>query len=86
MTPLELQRQALALESDLNRLGLRAELRQLRDARTWAGFMKRSGRELAPWALVLGPLFGAVAALGLRRAGRLFGSVARVINAARKGI
>lgn len=83
MTPRELQRQALALESDLNRLALRAELRQLRDARTWAGFMKRSGRELAPWALVLGPLFGAVAAVGLRRTVRLVGSVARAIKATR---
>jgi len=86
MTLLKLQRQTLALESDLNRLALQAEFRQLRDARTWAGFMKRGGRELAPWAFALVPLFGVVAALGLRRAGRLFGSVARVINAARKGI
>lgn len=86
MTPLKLQRQALALESDLNRLALRAEFQQLRDARTWAGFMKRSGRELAPWALALAPLFGVVAALGLRRTVRLFGSAARVIGAARKGI
>ncbi len=86
MTPLKLQRQTLALESDLNRLALRAELRQLRDARICAGFMKRSGRELAPWALVLAPLFGVVAAVGVRRTVRLVGSVARAIRAARKGI
>jgi len=83
MTPLKLQKQALVLESDLNRLALHAELRQLRAVRTWANFLKHSGREMAPWALVLAPVGGVVVALGPRRTVRLVGLVTTVIRAVR---
>jgi hypothetical protein len=83
MTALKLQKQSLLLESDLNRLAVRADLQYLRSAGTWVGFLQRAEREIAPWGLVLAPLGGVVAALGLRRTVRLFGSVARVLRAAR---
>jgi hypothetical protein len=86
MTPLKLRKQALTLESDLNRLALRAGFQGLRDTRTWAGSMKRGRGAIARWGLVLAPLFAVVTAVGLRRTSRLFGLAVRVLGAVRDAI
>lgn len=67
MTALQLSKKTLLLESDLNRLRLRAELQQLREAADLAQNLKILPRRFGPWALALAPLAGIVAALGLRR-------------------
>jgi hypothetical protein len=82
MTAFKLQKRTLLLESDLNRLAVRADLQHLRAAGTWVGFLRRAGREIAPWGLVLAPLAGVVAALGLRRTVRICSSVGRVLRKA----
>jgi hypothetical protein len=83
MTALKLQKRTLLLESDLNRLTLRAELQHLRAPRTWTGFLQHPGRQAAPWAFVVAPLVGVVLALGIRRTARPFGSAIRIVKAAR---
>jgi hypothetical protein len=82
MTTLELRKQTLLLESDLNRLTLHAECGHLRDAANWAGRMKDVRRELAPWALVLAPLAGMALALGLRRSSLSTGLVTKALEVA----
>lgn len=67
MTALELRKKALLLESDLNRLRLRAEIEQLREAADLTRNLKGLGQRLGPWALALAPVAGIVTALGLRR-------------------
>ena len=67
MTDLQLRKTALLLESDLNRLRLRAELQQLREATDVVANLKALPRRLGPWAMAIAPLAGIVAALGLRR-------------------
>jgi hypothetical protein len=67
MKTLQLRKQALLLESDLNRLRLRAELGQLREAADLTSNLKRLAERIGPWAMTLAPLAGIVAALGLRR-------------------
>jgi hypothetical protein len=83
MTAFKLHKRTLLVESDLNRLALRAEVQHLRAARKWMGFIQHPGRKLAPWALLLAPLAGVVLGLGIRRTARLFGSAVRVIKATR---
>ena len=67
MTDLQLRKKSLLLESNLNRLRLRAELQQLREATDVVANLKALPRRLGPWTLALAPLAGIVAALGLRR-------------------
>lgn len=67
MTALQLRKQTLLLESDLNRLTLEAHCAHLRKAGTWAGGAREMRRHVAPWALVMAPLVGLTLALGLRR-------------------
>jgi hypothetical protein len=67
MTELQLRKQTLLLESDLNRLTLHAECGRLRDAVSWVGRLKDAQRQVAPWALLLAPLAGVALVLGLRR-------------------
>lgn len=67
LTTLRLHRQALLLESDLNRLTFAAECRRLRQATSWLGGLADARRRFAPVALMLAPLAGVAMALGLRR-------------------
>jgi len=64
MTALQLHKKTLVLESDLNRLALRAECERLREA---GSLIKDVRRQITPWALVLAPLAGVALALRLRR-------------------
>ena len=81
MKALELQEQALRVESDLNRLALQAELRHLRARRGWLRLGSHAGRQVAAWGVVLTPLVGAALALGLRRSARLLTAGVRVLKA-----
>ncbi len=49
MTEVELRKQALLLESQLNRLALGAEWGQLRGALSWVGYVKEAQRRMRPW-------------------------------------
>ena len=73
---LHLQKQALLLESGLNRLALQAEIQSLRSATSWVGDATRASREFAPLLLVLAPLSGFLLARGSRRSGSWFSRVA----------
>ena len=76
MTALELRKQALLLESDLNRLTLRAECERLLEA---AGHVQELRRQIKPWTMVLAPLAGVALALGLRRARSGVGLLAKAL-------
>lgn len=69
MTALQLRKQTLLLESDLNRLALHAECRHLRNVGGRAGCGANVRSAIRPLALLLAPVAGSVAALGLRRSG-----------------
>jgi hypothetical protein len=71
VTDLEVRKRALLLESQLNRLTLRAECGQLRDALSWAGCVKEAQRQLGPWLWGLAPV--ALSLLGRRLRGRSSG-------------
>jgi len=63
MSALQTRKEALLLESNLNRLRFRAELNNLREA---AGFLRRL-RRFGSWASVLGPVAGIIVTLVLKR-------------------
>jgi hypothetical protein len=64
ITRLNLQKQALMLESGLNRLTLQAEWEKLRSS---TAQLSGAGRKRAPLLLVLAPLAGFFLARGARR-------------------
>lgn len=53
---LNLRKQALLLESELNRVAFRAEVQTLRSATSWVSDATRASREFAPLLPVLAPL------------------------------
>lgn len=64
---LNLQKQALLLESGLNRVALQAEIHSLRSATAWVREATSASRELTPLLLLLAPLGGFLLARGSRR-------------------
>jgi hypothetical protein len=64
ITALQLRKKALMLESDLNRLRLRAEIEQLHEAADITRNLKMLGERIGRWGTVLAPLAGL--AFGLR--------------------
>jgi hypothetical protein len=64
---LDLQKQALLLESGLNRVTFQAEVHSLRSATAWVSDVTSASRELAPLLIVLAPLAGFLLARGSRR-------------------
>jgi len=66
---LDVQKQALLLESSLNRVALQAEVRHLRSATAWMGEAATVSRELTPLLVFLAPLAGLLLATGSYRAG-----------------
>jgi hypothetical protein len=62
-----LQKQALVLQSGLNRLALQLELQQLRSATAWMTGAARAPRQLAPLWVVLAPLAGFFLVRSFRR-------------------
>lgn len=68
MTTLELRKQALLMESELNRLTLCLEVKRLRETGAdWAGRVAEARQRLTPWAIALAPLAGLLLARRLRR-------------------
>jgi hypothetical protein len=63
MTALQTRKKALLLESDLNRLRLRADVNNLREAASFSKHLSRFGS----WGRVLAPLTSVVLALGVGR-------------------
>jgi hypothetical protein len=64
---LQLRKQALILESELNRIALRAESQNLRSATKWVGHATQTCRKLPPWLLLLAPVAGFLVVRSLRR-------------------
>jgi hypothetical protein len=64
---LDLQKQALLLQSGLNRLELQLEFQQLRSASAWMTGAARGPRHVAPLLLVLAPLAGFLVVRSFRR-------------------
>ena len=73
-----LQKQALLLQSGLNRLQFQLELQQLRSAAAWMSGAARTPRQLAPLLVVLAPLAGFLLVRSVRRPESLFNRVASV--------
>jgi hypothetical protein len=82
MTAFQLNKELLLLESNLNRLLLRAECEPLREYATGVGPMKDGRRPIVRWALVLAPLAGLVVALRSRRFAPGTGFLAQVLAVA----
>jgi hypothetical protein len=55
---LNLQKQGLLLESDLNRLAFQADFRTLRSATAWVGQVTQASRGLSPLLFLLAPVAG----------------------------
>jgi hypothetical protein len=66
---LSLRKEALLLESSLNRAALQAEIRSLRAATSWARQVTHVSQELSPFLVLLAPLAGFAVARGVRRSG-----------------
>jgi hypothetical protein len=64
---LDLQKQALLLESGLNRVALQAEVQSLRSSTAWVSNVTSASRGLAPLMVVLAPLAGFLLARRSRR-------------------
>jgi hypothetical protein len=77
---LKLQKQALLLESDLNRATLQAEARSLQSATAWVSEATSVSRQLAPLLLVLAPLAGFLFARGTHRSGSWFARAAGAVK------
>lgn len=78
LSEFELRKQALLLESNLNRLALRVEFQHLCRAGAWMDRLGGVRSVIKPWALPLAPLAGI--AVALRRRGR-FGWLGRLTKA-----
>ncbi len=72
---LHVQKQALLLQSNLNRAALQAEMRHLRAATTWMRQAARISRELTPWLALLASVAGFFAARGTRRSPSWFSRI-----------
>jgi hypothetical protein len=78
---LQTRRKALLLESDLNRLRLRAELNHLREMTSFAKSLGHLGR-FGGWARGLGPVAGVLVALAVGRASLAGGLVRKALATA----
>ena len=77
---LNLQKQALLLESSLNRAAFQAEIQRLRNATTWMRGASNISRELTPILALLAPVAGFLVARRVRRSASWFG---RIVTAAK---
>jgi hypothetical protein len=83
LTELNVRKQALLLESDLNRLTLQLQCEHLRQTRNWLTSIGGGPRKLGFWVVTLAPLAGLAMTLGMRRSRRLFGSLATAVAVAK---
>jgi len=77
---LQLRKQALLLQSGLNRLTIQFEFERLRQLGSLLGVMNGGSGGLKRWALALAPMAGVAAALGFRRSRKALGSLATLIT------
>ena len=77
---LNVQKQALLLEISLNRLALRAELRNLCSAAAWTSEATRASRRFAPVLLLLAPLAGFLLGRRGQGTGSWFGRLSAAIQ------
>ena len=77
LNELQLRKQALLLESDLNRLALRVEWDRLGEVGKWAGRIAEVRNFITPWTRLLAPMAGVALALGLRRRSGWFGFLSK---------
>ena len=77
---LSAQKQALLLESGLNRVAMQAELQSLRSATTWVREAASASRRFTPLLVLLAPVAGFLAARGARRVSSWFSRVVTVIK------
>ena len=77
---LNLQKQALLLESSLHRAALQADIRSLRSATTWVREATSVSREFAPWLTLLAPVAGFLLARRARRSASWFGRVVTAVK------
>lgn len=77
---LHLQKQALVMESDLNRFVLQNEYRNLRAATAWIGDARSAWHKLRPLLYLLAPLLGFLAVRGARRSESRWGGLAAIVK------
>lgn len=77
---LSLQKQALLLESSLNRAALQAEIRGLHSATTWVREAASVSRELSPLLALLAPVAGFLVARGARRSASWFSRIVTAVK------
>jgi hypothetical protein len=77
---LNLQKQALLLESSLNRAALQADIRRLRSATTWVREAASVSREWTPWLTLLAPVAGFLVARRARRSASWFGRIVTAVK------
>lgn len=75
ITELQLRKQALVIESDLNRLALQTEWQRVRAATDWISQAGQLVQKVNPWLAVLAPLLGVLTARTLQREGGVVGRV-----------
>ncbi len=68
---LQARKQALLLESRLNRLALQAEWQDLRAATGWVADAAQACRTVKPWLLLLAPVAGVLLGRGFLRSNGL---------------
>ncbi len=66
---LQERKRTLVMESNLNRLTLQAEWRNLQAATAWVNGTARACRQLRPWLALLSPIAGFLIAHGARQPG-----------------
>lgn len=83
LTDLQLRKQTLLLESDLNRLALYVECERLGRVGNWVNRLTSVRNAIGPWARLLSPAAVAVMALGLRRRTGWFGTLTKTVESIR---
>jgi hypothetical protein len=77
---LNVQKQALLLESGLNRAALQADLRNLRSVNAWVSGAARASRQFTPLLLLLAPVAGLLLGRGFRRTDSWLSRVVAVVK------
>lgn len=77
---LRLHKQALILESDLNRFALRNECQWLRSAAARVTDTTEAWQMISPWLPVLAPLAGFLAVRALRRSDSVLGGLISAVK------
>lgn len=77
---LRLRKQALILESEVNRRLLESEWQQLRATTSWMGEAKRLGQKARPWWPVLASAAGFLAVRGFKKSSPFMSGAGSVLS------